>query len=245
MLKHIYQPSRRTQKGATLVELMVGFIVALFIIAATGALFLLSARSSADLLSANRLNHTIQTSTDLMVSELRRAGFWNNQASGAPATNPFDTITIGTGCVLFAYDHLNDAGALVPDGQIQSAERTGFRRNGNALQVRTSGNTLTDCNDAGDTWVNLSDANTLQVTALSFTAENRCLNPISTPASVQNTACTGAFSAAPSGTELVELREIVITISASTDSNSDGTADATKSLTSRVKVRNNRLHIKP
>lgn len=245
MLSAEKKSSRHAQQGATLVELMVGFLVALVVITATGALFLLSARASADLLSANRLNHTLQTATDLMTSELRRAGYWNNLASGAPANNPFDMISISNGCVLFAYDHMNTAGSPIPDGQIQSGERTGFRRNGNALQVRTSGNTLTDCSDTNDSWVNLTDTSVVAVTGLTFTQDTRCLNPVSNPSAVANTPCASAFSSAGSGTELVELREIVITMTATADSNNDGVADATKSLTTRVKVRNNRVYIKP
>jgi Tfp pilus assembly protein PilW len=232
-------------RGATLIELLVGFLVALVVLSATAALFLLSNRASIDLLRANRLNHTLQTSSHLMMAELRRAGYWNSQVLAAPSSNPFETITVGTNCVLFAYDRLDAAGSSAPDGLIQNAERSGFRLVNNEVQVRTSGNTLTNCNDANDTWENLTDQGTASVSVLTFTLNARCLNPASAPASVVNAPCDGAFSSAPSGTQLVELREIVIAMAASSDSNADSVADATKSLTTQVTVRNNRVFIKP
>lgn len=231
------------QKGATLVEMMVGLVIALVVLVAAGSAFMLSMRSSADLLHANRLNHTLQTSIDLITSELRRAGYWNSSAPSAPTINPFSTITVNGECVLFSYDRFDSTGNPTPDGLLQNTEHSGFKRAGSIVQIKTSGTNSTDCNDGN--WEALTDANTVTVSGLTFTLTARCLNSSSSPASVQNSVCSSAFTTAATGTELTEQRALTVTITASTDSNTDGTTDATKTVTSRAEVRNNQLFIKP
>ncbi len=216
------------QRGLSLIELMVGMIVAMVVIAGAFAAYMGMTISSRDSIRADRLNQDMQTVMDLMVADLRRAGYWNSEASGAPATNPFSTINTATaGCILYSYD-------ADGSGAISDNERFGFKRTGNAIWSRTSGTSLTDCSDG--TWGVLTDEVVVNVSTLTFVAENRCVNGRT---KVENADCA-ALTTAP-GDNLSERRSIRITLRA----NPVGDTASTKALAAVTQVRNDRRIVIP
>jgi len=60
------------EQGVSLIELMVGLLVGLLVVAAVGGVYVSTTRSSADILAANRLNQEIRALTELMNFEIRR-----------------------------------------------------------------------------------------------------------------------------------------------------------------------------
>ncbi len=89
---HGCRTQRRRSRGLSLIEMLVGIVVGLFLV--TGAL-----RFFADYLDDNRrllletrINQDLRTVADLIVRDLRRAGYWSAPNSGvtAPAApNPY------------------------------------------------------------------------------------------------------------------------------------------------------------
>jgi type II secretory pathway component PulJ len=206
---------------------MVGMIVAMVVIAGAFAAYMAMTISSRDSIRADRLNQDMQTVMDLMVADLRRAGYWNSEATGAPATNPFSTIDTATaGCILYSYD-------VDGSGQISDNERFGFKLSGNAILSRTTGTSLINCDDG--TWDALTDNVVVNVSTLTFTAENKCVNGRTKE---ENADCE-VLKTDPDttvGDELSERRSVRIALEA----NPVGDTATTKALEAVAQVRNDR-----
>lgn len=232
--------SPTSQRGVSLIELLVGFAVALVVLIGAGSAFLAQNASTAANMRADKTNHDLQIVMDIMVSELRRSGYWNGEAVGAPAVNPYQDIFIsadGT-CVLYSYDFRDAAGtAATPDGLAPvDQERLGFRRTGNDIWMKTSGNvaSATDC--AVGNWERVTQPGLMNVTNLAFAIRARCVN-VDTLVTT-NAACTAASGAA--GERTVEIRGVQIDLDAQAVE-PDGTPGAVKSLTAFARIRNNAM----
>ena len=148
---------RRTSRGLSLVELMVGLALGLFIVAT--ALFLLSEhlRENRNLLLQARLQQDLRTTLDLMSQHLHRAGFWGTpqaaiwQTDATPQSNPYAALAPSNNSVLFYASR--DA---QENQQIDSNESLGFRLQQGVLQMRLG---------AGG-WQSLTDPQVMQVTQL-------------------------------------------------------------------------------
>lgn len=177
MLRRPISVSR--QRGVSLIELLVGLVVSLLIIAAAAATYLTTARTGRDAINSARLNVELRSAMDIMVEEIRRAGY---SAVGG-GTNPFNnlvaatytdlTVTGGT-CIEFAYD--NDG-----DGLVDADEFFGFRVVNGAVQMRdrtAGGGVIAAC--ANGTWQPITDASVVTVAPRGgldyFVLSYQCLN---------------------------------------------------------------------
>lgn len=216
------------ERGVSLVELLVGLVVALVVMSGAFTAYLAIANSSRANLRADRINIDVQTILDIMANDIRRAGYCNTLAFTQTCTtsNQFSIITIDASCILYTYDR--DA-----DGNKTADEFFGFRLNNGILQFRSNGDTDTDCNDGDNDWQPLSDPNLMTVQSLTLTPNIRCINGSNTA----NPNCAGAVT----GDELTERRSISIAMTVQ-DAN-----DATqrKSATTVVEVRNDRRYPAP
>lgn len=179
------------------------------------------------------------------------------------------TLSNTNDCILYTYDS-DTTGAN--SGTIQANEYFGFRRNVvnnvGVIEMRTSGTTTASCSDG--TWQAITDSNVINVTALRFsffsldTADNsspctnaaastcltgttRCWNVTTTASPNSNTTldCAGitptpnpATTAAPNGIVVKRVVNIILTGQVVNDS------AITKTVSSTVQVRNNRLRQK-
>jgi prepilin peptidase dependent protein B len=105
----------RRQRGLSIVELMVGIAVGLFIVAGTAKLFVDYLGSNRSLLLATRVNQDLRAAADLVVRDLRRAGYWENATKGistnptvAPVTNPYAAVAYASGTLTYSYSKDND-----------------------------------------------------------------------------------------------------------------------------------------
>ena len=71
--------NRKQQAGVTLVELMIGLLVGLIVVAAGTNIFSTSIRGQTDNINLTRLNQDMRAMMDIMVRDIRRAGFWTSQ----------------------------------------------------------------------------------------------------------------------------------------------------------------------
>ena len=69
-------------RGFSLVELMVGVAVGLFVVLAASAIYLNATATGRDSAHVNRLNQDMRAIMDVMVADVRRAGFWSQAAAG-------------------------------------------------------------------------------------------------------------------------------------------------------------------
>ena len=159
--------ARRGERGVSIIELLVGVAVGLFIVGGATSLFVANLVNSRKMLLEARLNQDLRAASDLITRDLRRAGYWGNPMEGVmgngaaslTVANPYSTIaatpSATNGQVTYAY-------AKDTNDVLDNNENFGFRRSATtgAIEMQT---TL-------GTWQQLTDPTTLNVTALNLTA---------------------------------------------------------------------------
>ncbi|HEY4083181.1 MAG TPA: prepilin-type N-terminal cleavage/methylation domain-containing protein [Burkholderiaceae bacterium] len=168
------------QRGLSIVELMVGITIGL-IIMATGSLMMVRQIHEHSRLSLEiQLQQDLRAAADLMLRDLRRAGFWATPelqvwAPGASAVsaNPYGVTAgcnavSGPGQVVYAYWKPDpDKPAAPRVAQIDSNEYFGFR---------VKDGTLYFLHGCGGGWQPLTDPNVLTVQAFSVTPTVQAIN---------------------------------------------------------------------
>lgn len=151
--------ARAPQRGMSIIELMVGVAVGLVVV--TGAVKLMSDTLSSNrrLLLETRVHQDLRAATDLIARDIRRAGYWQNAASGIFTTtgasvtaNPYAAVSVADNVI--GYQYARDA-----DNTVQDAERAGFRLQGGALQFR---------NGASE-WQPMTEPGVVTITAFTVT----------------------------------------------------------------------------
>lgn len=161
---------RRTQRGVTLIELMIGLVVGLVVLLALSTVYIVTVSASNETLSSVRLNQDMRSAMLIVSSDVRRAGYWNQNLNAA---SPFAS---GTGQGLQLADcasdstncgRLNYAFDRNRDGSIGNNEVYGFRLNQGSIEML---NPSSDPDE--EEWVVLvGGANDpVEVTRLTFTA---------------------------------------------------------------------------
>lgn len=224
------------QRGLSMVELMVGAALGLFLVAGTTTVFVTHLGNSRQLLTEARVNQDLRATADVISRDLRRAGYWDNALSGTIAAgaagvtvdNPYEAITMtGTSQVeyLFSRDTNNIA---------NNNESFGFRRTVDGVTGR---GVIQMKTDATPTWQTLTDPAVLDVPA-----NGLAITQVATAVPVGG-ACAkvcpppaGATWTCPNPPVLT-LRQYDITLTAS------AVADArvTRTLQTRARVRNDQV----
>lgn len=228
--------------------------------------YLATYSGSINTLANSKLSQDMTTLMDVMVNDVRRAGYSNNPAVAInPSNNAFSLIdvtalevyptvdsnaqvtTIGNGtCIVYSYD-ANRNGAVGAD------ELFGFRLNAGVVQTRTLGDQADPdtCATANNTWVDLTDSDFMTVTTLNFSlAQSEYLNTRE-PDLVDNDAdgtvdnlaesdCYAPLHVATSGNITVETRQVDITLTANLTSDSF----VRMSMTQSVRVRNDWVRVR-
>ena len=151
------------QRGLSMVELLVGMAIALFI-AATGATLLAgNLRENRSLLLEARITQDLRTAADVIARDLRRAGYWAAATDGvwsaqtAPATNPYGAFApsaAASDAVSFRYSR-----DTTENNAVDTNEQFGYRLRAGVVEMQLG---------AGN-WQALTDAGTLTVTTFSVT----------------------------------------------------------------------------
>lgn len=163
--RHRYSSGAR-QHGMSLVELMVGITVGLFVVAAATMLVSTQLADNRKLLIEAQLQQDLRSTADIITRELRRMGavqfpedlLWAPTAPGAlahdPQPNPNDAVTlVGTDQIAFRY--YRRSGESGPFG---------FKLEGSVGTIKTQ-------LSAGN-WSELTDPRTLNITSLIITPIN-------------------------------------------------------------------------
>ena len=218
----------RPWRGLTLVELLIGMAVGLFIVAASASLMTGNLREHRNLLIESRLMQDLRTAADIVTRDLRRAGYWGAANAGvrgngvdAVLANPYVELSpVGAAADSVSFRFSRDA---TENNAVDSNEQFGFRLRNGALELQLgSGN-----------WQSLTDANTLTVTLFSVTPT---VEEISL-AGLCETACPATGSAASTCPPRQQVRSLAVVIAG------HATQDArlTRSIRTQVRLRNDRL----
>src|SRR5437868_15071438 len=104
------------QKGLTLVEMLIALTVNVIILLGLISVFSSNVSHFTQTTNIDLLSQQLETAMQLMVNDIRRAGYWGNAISDVGTgvnNNPFmaagtDIAVTGGNCILFSYDYDNN-----------------------------------------------------------------------------------------------------------------------------------------
>lgn len=171
MLTRPMVPKHRSQRGVSLIELMVGITVGLIVTAGAIVMTVAQLGEHRRLLLETQIQQDLRAAGDLMLRDLRRAGYWSQPERGiwapgaaAPVPNAYSPLEEGEDDDKIEYHYSRAAGGIsgggiqgmVENDAVDSAtEKFGFRISDDELQFRL-----------GDRWQPLTDRGVVKVTRL-------------------------------------------------------------------------------
>jgi type IV pilus assembly protein PilW len=217
--------SPRRQRGLSLVELMVGISVGLFIVAGTVTLATSQLSENRRVLLETQVQQDLRATADIIARDLRRAGRQSDNDAllnvaqppplAPPAANPLAAVTIGGAedSADLSFSYLQPSGITAAGFQRDAARGT--------IRMRIGGN-----------WQDLTDPNALEVTA--FDVET-----LAGPAAPLRLPCPRLC---PDGTEdcwpTLQVRELLVSIAGRARSD----PNVAHQVTTRVRLRNDALN---
>lgn len=215
--------SSRSQRGLSLVELMVGIAVGMFVVA--GAVLVASTQLGENrrLLLETQLHQDLRASADIVTRELRRAGsstlaaaggVWNGVAGTTPAQNLYAAVTPASG-----ESSQVDFGYWLTGGMTNF----GFKLEDERLKLYRG--------NPGSPWHELTDINVMRVTNFTVDAQDEGTILIPCPR-----ICTGGADPTACWPTL-KVRSYVVTIEA--EAANDPLVK--RSITSHVRLPNDAL----
>jgi prepilin peptidase dependent protein B len=209
---------RRLQQGLSLVELMVGIAIGLVVIAGMVKAFSGHVVRTQRLLQEARVEQDLRSAVDVIVRDLRRAGYWGHAASPpeAASSNPYQSIDV-PGASEIRYTYSQDEREDEPeDDEVDSNENHGFLLQNEILKGA----------DGHGGNQPLTDPSVVRITELSIDMQTRAepLGHFCAP------ACAAGDPACPS----VQVREVVVRVRAQSASDASVQREASE----RVRVRN-------
>ena len=177
---------KKTPFGFSLIELLLGVSLGLFVVSGALTLYASQLAQSKRIMLEMRINQELRITLDLISRQLRNSGYWNNALNGtlagmngsAPIQNPYASINyLETNSSLVFYQSLDT------NDIINSNENLGFRLVDGSVQAQLgSGN-----------WQALTDPKALTITALSITPTIKTISSVASTTSTFNPcskACT-------------------------------------------------------
>jgi prepilin peptidase dependent protein B len=215
---------RAAQRGLSLVELMVGVAIGLFVVA--GATLLVSNQlgDNRRLLLETQIQQDLRATADIIVRDLRRSGYWGAAESGvwhggavAVSTNPYTAVSpaasgVAATEVNFGYSR------GVENGALDATDQSGFRLTNGVIEMLAG----------GGGWQALTDATSLRITGLQIVVNTQELEL----ACFQSCA-VGAVNCPPKQA----LREVAVLISGQAAND----ASIQRSVRSNVRLRNDTI----
>ncbi len=239
--------SMKKQNGLTLIEIMISLLLGLIVIGGALSIYIASIRGSTDVVNGARLNYDLDSIMQLMVNDIRRAGYWGGAITGSSVRNPAgagcsagNPFTCGTAniqlptasCILYTYD-------ADSNGTVDNGEYFGFKLEDGSIKISSADtvDATVDCTASDYRWQTITDENKINISNLTFSDANyKCLN--TTTLASFDTPCASVSSAdLPPDNNAVETREITITMVG----NVKDEGAVNKTLSAIVKVRNNRI----
>lgn len=219
---------KRLSLGMSMIELLVGVAIGLFILAGASAMFVGNVTNSRRLLLEAQINQDLRSTMDLVTRDLRRGGYWGNSLAGTLATgsgsttalNPYSVIT-RTGLTQIDYAYTRDA--TENNALNAGTEQFGFKLDTTTNSVQMN---------SGGSWQTLTNSDILTINTFSIAPTETTLD---IRASCAKT-CTDANPALPNCPRIqVRSYDILLTGTSKTD------AAVSRTLISQVRVRNDSM----
>ncbi|KEA64527.1 Type IV fimbrial biogenesis protein PilW [Marinobacterium lacunae] len=168
----------RRETGFTLIEMMIALLLGLIVTGIAISMYVSTLGITKQTVTSVRLSQELRTVMDMMVRDIRRAGYW---AGGTLTGNPHGVVSGGLPVNVFTSPKSSDSNSCVvlsydydADGSATIEHLMGYRLDDaqNAVEVLwTSSSTLTggvDCSVLPGNWENLTDDSTTVITELLF-----------------------------------------------------------------------------
>ena len=218
----------RAAAGLSLVELLVGIAIGLFIVAGAATVLTAQLNDNRQLLLETQLQQDLRSAADIVTRELRRAGYWASADHGVYAPDrqverngltDLSTDVDGSGVgVSFRYQRESGADSF------------GFKLENGVVRTKLAGSTG---------WQDLTDANTVRITDFTITQQSGPPVQLACPK-----ACPPPSGALPPGTTAANycwptftVRDLVVTLTGQAVSD----ASVQRTLRSTVRLRNDRV----
>lgn len=184
----------RLSQGFSLVELMIGITVGLFILLGASSLMVSQISDHRRLMLETRTEQDVRAISELMSQDLQRAGVWQeptvgvwSESNATPQPNPLAGITLAADGTSIEFSHW-------PPNAAAPVAR-GYRLDGDVLRSLE-----------GATWQPLTDPDTLKVTGF------KARMYVTTQG--MESACAQPCDGAPNCPPRVEVREVVVDVEA-------------------------------
>jgi type IV pilus assembly protein PilW len=217
------QPLRAPARGLSIVELMVGIAVGLFIVAGATVVAVNQLNDNRMLSLETQVQQDLRAAADLVARDLRRAGYWGTPETGVwyeggpnVANNPYTAISPDTpGSTVqdvgFHYAHPTDA----EDGAVDAVRETfGFKVE--AYTIKTF---------IGGSWQALTDPTVLKVTRFDVRLD-------------EDTSVLACFKACPGGGTACWPREAVRRFTVAIDGQAVADPAVRRSIVTGLRLRN-------
>lgn len=153
-------PRLRPARGVSLVELLIGIVIGLFIVGASLTALVAHLRESRTLITQSRLMQDLRTASDLVARDLRRTGYWGAAGQGvwsdtavgrlaSAISNPYTTLATSTSGIAFRYSRDPQE-----NNQVDSNEQFGYRLRNGVLELQLG----------AASWQAMTDITTMKVT---------------------------------------------------------------------------------
>jgi prepilin-type N-terminal cleavage/methylation domain-containing protein len=222
--------NRHSQRGMSLIELMIALVAGLVVIFAVLAFTVATVRANAATVQGTRLTQDMRLGMSLVMRELRRAGHDRRAelwvASSQPSSR-FDAVTISPDgeCIVIAYNRESHT-----DPDPIAGEWRGFRRqvvNGVGVIQANFESTPPDCASIAN-WTAVSDARVANISALQFDSSG-------------STVLDTSSGVLPAGVDRIEIRQIAITMTGSLVRD----PEVTRTVTETVRIRADQVAFTP
>lgn len=218
---------RAAQRGLSLIEMMVGIVVGMIVVAGASLMMVTQIGEHRRLMLETQIQQDLRAVADLVLRDLRRAGYWENSQNGIlvanavtpAASNPYLSITPAitqTEGSSVEYSYTRDSSKERPENNLlDTNEVFGFKLDGEVLKFRLG--------DSG--WQPLTDPETLIITGF-----NVASNVQSVPLDTYCPACTAGSTTCPP-----ELHVRSFTVTVSGEASHDRAVRRTLTVNSRVR----------
>jgi type IV pilus assembly protein PilW len=196
---------RKKTSGFTLIEMLVGIVIGMIVVAAASVMMVTVLKTQKDVTASARLNQELGAAMAVMSNEIRRAGFRVCDADVFDCPDIDDDeeedsfilsyalgkdVNIGTNttagdCILYRYNANVDKNGSVSGTNDYFGEHRGFRLIDNSdgigvIQIADDNydtDIKCDGGDLNDRWITLTNPDVIDITGLSFTtAGSKCRN---------------------------------------------------------------------
>lgn len=214
------------ERGLSLVELLVGLAVGLFIVGGATKLFVDHITDSRRVVIESRVSQDLRAAADLIARDLRRAGYWQNAMSGVvypAALNPYRvTVTTGGATPNVTYSFSRDATENNAINTTGANENFGFKLENSALLSQTGSNV----------WNQLTDPNAVVVTSFNIAEDFREVS--------LGSSCAPVCALGSPGCPSVKVRRYTFTIVGNAPAPN---ANIVRRIVESVRLRNDELPI--